>query len=412
MMCVHSTIEVDVMKRSLIIGSVALSIAATVSGCGKTQHTATTALPSSVPPPNVTTSRVGRTTLVDTYEATGTVNAKATTQVSANLLGRIISISVSEGDKVKKGQVLVEIDKRGMEAQLEKAAAGLREAQASLVEWENSIGGMDAAVKTAEANERLADVTFARFKELHRRKSVSGQEYDDAKSKFDAAASELDRAKAGARTNISKKGQILARIDQAKAEVANSKVYKSYSRVVSPVSGVIVKKFAEPGSTASPGVPLLSIEDDSQYRLEAAVAESHSRSVHLGDRVSVRIDTIGPDEVEGKVVEILPTTEAESRSYTVKIELPPHPYLKTGLHGIARFEISQREIIAIPKTAIVRRGQLTGIFIVASDGTARFRLVTTGRMSQGMVEILSGVNEGDEFVSSDPGRLNDGIKVR
>ena len=398
------------MKRILIPSSIVVAIATAAAGCGKKQTPTTVA--AADPISNVRVSKIGRSSFAETYEATGTVNAKTTTQISANLLGRVNSIVVNEGDAVKKGQLLVEIDDRDAQALLEKAQAGLREAQASLVEVDNSTAAANAAVKTAEANRKLADVTFDRYRELYGRGSVSGQEYDEALARSNTAMSELERAKANVQTINSKKAQINARIEQAIADISNSKVRASYSRIVSPVSGVIVKKFVEPGAMASPGVPLLSIEDNSRYRLEVAVGESRSELVHVGDRVNVRIDALGAGDVMGIVAEILPTSDAASRSYTVKIDLPASPLLRTGLYGLARFPLAQKESITVPQTAMVQRGQLTGVYIVGPDGTVRFRIVTTGKTSDGMVEVLSGINEGDEVASSDPGKLNDGTKVR
>ena len=407
-MSAHSSVEVIIMNRQYILVSVAIALLAV--GCGK-QHAAKTTA-SVAPVPNITITKVGRSSVAQTYEATGTVNAKTTTQVSSNLLGRINSITVSEGDTVRKGQTLVEIDGREAQAQVEKAQAGLKEAQASLVELDNSTAAANAAVRTAEANKHLADVTFSRYKELYQRRSVSGQEHDEALSKANAAASELERAKANLQAVVSKRAQIKARIEQAKAEIANSRVYASYSRIVSPVSGVIVKKFVESGATASPGVPLLSIEDNSHYRLEAAVAESYSKLVHLGDRVNVRIDAVGTGDLPGIVAEVLPISDAGSRSYTVWIDLPANTLLRTGQYGVAQFLLAQKESITIPQAAIVQRGQLTGIYVVGPDGTVRFRIITTGKATGDIVEVLSGVNEGDDVASSPTGQLIDGAKVR
>ncbi len=398
------------MKKTFVLVSVVVVFASLGVGCGKKQEAKTTTGVAMIP--NVTIIKAHRSSLADAYEATGTVNAKSTTHVSANLLGRINSITVSEGDSVRKGQTLVEMDNREARSQVEKAQAALSEAQASLIELDNSTVAASAVVRTAEANKQFVDVTFARYKELYSRRSASGQEYDDAHSRSGAARSELERAKAEVQRIISKRGQVNARIEQAKAEIANANVYASYSRIVSPVTGVIVKQFAEPGAMATPGVPLLSIEDNSKYRLEVAVAESNSKLVHIGSRVDVRIDAIGTNEISGTVVEVLPTSDAASRTYTVKIDLPANQSLRTGQYGVARFIYSQKEAITVPQAAIIQRGQLAGVYTVASDGTIRFRIVTTGMISEGTVEVLSGVSEGDEIVSSDASKLNDGVKVR
>lgn len=396
-------------KKAVLIVSIAAS-AIIAAGCGTSEPVKRDEAASEIR--NVAITKVTRSTVADYYEATGTVKAKTNTQVSPNMMGRIVSFPVAEGDTVSRGQLLVEIDSADARTRIEKANAGLEEALAGMGEIDRSIDAANAAVKTAEANRQLADVTFGRYKELFDRRSATAQEYDEARSKAQMAASELDRAKANVQVINSRRKQLNARIEQAKADIANAKVYEGYSRIVSPVSGVIVQKLAEAGSTASPGVPLLSIEDNSQYRLEAAVEESRTRSVRIGGRVEVRIDAIGAENILGTVAEITPSADAASRSFTVKINLPADARLRTGQYGLARFPTAQKEAITVPMTAIVTRGQLTGVFGVTANGTAQFRIVTTGTESDGMIEILSGLSEGDEIVASDTATLTDGVRVR
>lgn len=398
------------MKRKYALITV-LAMTVLAAGCSKEKGSEANSQPAAEVK-NVAIIKVSRSSIEDFYEATGTVKAKTTTQVSANVMGRILSFPAAEGDMVSRGQVLVEIDSSESRTQLAKAQAGLQEAQAALVEVARSVDGANAGVRTAEANKQLAETTFGRYKELYERKSASAQEYDEAKSRLSAATSELERARANVQTILAKNKQINARIDQAKAEIANTKVYEGYSKIVSPVSGVVVKKFAEAGATAAPGAPLLSIEDNSQYRLEAAVEESRSRSIRVGSRVNVKIDALGEGEFMGTIAEILPTSDAASRSYTVKIDLPANSALRTGLYGLARFPVAQKEATTVPQNAIFQRGQLTGVYVVGADGKVNFRIVTTGKTSEGMVEILSGVSEGDEIAASDVERLSDGTKVR
>ena len=399
------------MKKKFVLIAAVIILTTVIVSCSK-EKASDSNQQTNAEVKNVGTVKVARSSIEDFYEATGTVKAKTTTQVSANLMGRIISFPAAEGDTVSRGQTLVEIDSSESRTQLQKAQAGLKEAQASLVEVERSVDGANAAVRTAEANKQLAAVTFGRYKELYERRSVSAQEFDEARSRLNAATSELDRARANVQTILAKNKQINARIDQAKAEIATTKVYAGYSRILSPVSGIVVKKFAELGAIAAPGSPLLSIEDNSQYRLEANVEESRSKLIHIGNRVNVRIDAIGQGECLGTIAEILPTSDAASRSYIVKIDLPANPLLRTGLYALARFPDAQKEAITVPQTAIVQRGQLTGLYVVGADGTVHFRIVTTGKTSEGMVEILSGVSEGDEVASSSTEGLSDGTRVR
>ena len=399
------------MKKKIVAIAVLVSSLIAFSSCGKRQDTAVNE-PAAPELTNVAVTKVTRSSVADYYEATGTVKAKTTTQISANLMGRIVSFPVNEGDTVSKGQRLIEIDNRDAQAQLQKAQAGLQEAQASLIEIDRSADAAKEGVKAAESNRQLAEVTFGRYKELYNRRSASGQEFDEAQSKFKTAAAELERARANVTAILSKKAQVNARIDQAKADIANSKVYAGYSRIVAPVSGIVVKKFAESGAMTSPGVPLLVIEDNSQYRLEVAVEESNSKLIHIGNRVNVSIDALGQGEFSATVAEIMPSADAASRSYTVKIDLPANASLKSGLYGLARFPVAQKEAIAIPQSAIVQRGQLSGVYVVGPDGIAQFRIVTTGKTAEGVVEVLSGLSEGDDIATSDVDRIKDGARVR
>lgn len=399
------------MKKFILIFVLVISLFF-VASCGKKEEAEKKTEMPLAEALNVPTAKVTLGSMEDFYEATGTVKAKTTTQVAANMMGRITSIPFIEGSSVSRGQVLVEIDNRESKTQLEKANAGIKEAQAALIEIDKSVVVANAAIKTAEANKMLAEKTFARIKELYERRSASGQEFDEAQSKLKMATSEVERAKANIPAILSKKEQINAKIAQANADIKNINVHESYSKITSPVSGIIVKKFAENGAIASPGMPLLSIEDNSQYRLEAAVEESQSKLARIGNRVSVKIDALGEGEFFGVISEVLPSADAASRSYTVKIDLPANALLKTGLYGLARFQIAGKSAIMVPNTAIVQRGQLSGVFVISPEGVAQFRIVTTGKIGDGLVEILSGLSEGDEFVSTDIHRVNDGVKIR
>lgn len=395
--------------KKILLPIIALSLLA--AACGSKEDTAPAKKPEA-PTVNVPLARVSKSSMNNFYEATGTVRAKSTTEVSANTMGRIVALRVAEGDVVTRGQLIVEIDSRETQTQQRKAFAGLEEARAALVEIDRNASAANAAVKTAESQRELAEQTFARFKELYERRSASGQEFDEAKSRLKTATSEVDRAKLNVEALISKKQQINARIRQAQADIDSTKVYEDYSRITAPVSGVVVRKYVEQGAIAAPGVPLLSIEDNSQFRLEAAVDESKLALVRIGERAGVRIDALGAGEFYGTVAEITPSADATSRSSIVKIDLPPNAQLKSGLYGAAQFPLAAKESISIAQSALVMRGQLSGVYIVTADGTAQFRIVTTGSTSDGAVEILSGLAEGDEYVSADAARVTEGARLK
>ncbi len=384
-------------------------MAMTVAACGKKPEVAAEKLPTVK---GARVERVSMSPIEDYYEATGTVRSKTTTVLSSKVMGVVTSLRAREGDRVRAGQVLIEIDNRDASAQLQKAEAGLRQSQEGLAEVEQAINAAKSAQSAADASKRLADSTYARYRALLERKSVSPQEFDEAKAKEEMAEAETRRAADTLKMLAARRQQALAQIDQARAEVANARVYLSYARIASPISGVVVAKQTETGSTAMPGAPLLTIEDGSRYRLEVAVEESRLGKIGMGQQARVRIDALGADDLEGGVSEIAPAADPMSRSYTVKIDLPARQGLRSGLYGVARFTSGRKQAMVVPRKAVVERGQLVGVFVVDDASVARLRLVKTGKSYGENVEVLTGLSDGERIVVDGVANVKDGVKVQ
>ncbi len=350
----------------------------------------------------------------DYYEAVGTVRAKNSSVVAAKVMGNIVALHVREGDTVRAGQTLIEIDNRDAGIQLQKTQAGVREVQDSLEEIDRSILAAESAHAAAQANETLAKTTFKRYEMLFERRSVSPQEFDEVRTKYEVAKAESERADRLLQASSARQKQMKARIDQAKADVANARVYVGYSRIVSPINGVVVTRQADVGYMAMPGMPLLTIENSSRYQLHASVEESQLVKIRLRDQTRVLLEALDNKELLGTVEEIVPAADPATRSYVVKIGLlnADGSQLRSGLYGKARFIIGQRNILAIPQTAVSKQGQLVGVFVVDQSGVARLRLVKTGSAVGDRVEVLSGLNEGEEIIAEGITSLRDGIRVR
>jgi RND family efflux transporter MFP subunit len=354
----------------------------------------------------------------DFYVAAATVRSKTTSVLSSRIIGYIVAIQVREGDRVRAGQLLVEIDNRDAAAQLQRAQAGLREGQEMLRETERLIQANESAKTAAEAEQSLAASTFNRYQALLERKSVSQQEFDEAQARYRAKTAEVERTKEMLLSVQAKKEQVLARIDQAKAEISQAQIAVDYGRILSPLQGVVTQKHGEVGALAAPGTPLLTLEDDARYRLEAIVEESRLGKIRLGDSVRVSIDALGGEEWTGRVGEIQPTADPASRSSMVKIDLPESlvkkasgTNLRSGLYGKARFAVGKKEIITIPHKAIFQRGQLLQVFAVDSSQIARLRLINTGKIYGERIEVLSGLGEGEKIIVEGVERVNDGNRV-
>jgi len=365
-------------------------------------------------PQKVKIEKVQASPVEDTYEAMGTVRSKTISVLSSKVLGRIVSIPVREGDRVKAGQLLLEIDDREMKAQLQKSRAGLKETQYALDEMEKAIRGGEAEKKAADARLALASSTLDRFKGLFERRSVSSQEFDEVQTKNTAAKADADQASERLQALLAKKNQIIARIDQAKADTANAEAFLSHTRILSPIDGIVTTKPADLGQMAAPGTHLLSVEDESHYRLEALVEESRISRIHLGDTVSVSIDALGQKPMAGQVSEIVPALDPASRSTIIKIDLrasDSSTLFQSGLFGKARFNTGAKQVLTVPVQSVLERGQLTFVYVVDPAKIAHMRLIQTGKRYGDRVEILSGLSEGDPVVLEPLPAVKDGAAV-
>ncbi len=335
-------------------------------------------------------------TVEDSFESVGTVKAIRSAVLSSKITGTIIAVPVREGDRVKKGQALAEIDPRDLRAELQAARAAVEEAN-------SAIGAAESAVTSARGEKDLAESTFKRYQPLVGKGSVTPHEFDEVSAKQKIADAQLNRAEDNLRGARARKAAALAKVSSAETLLG-------YTKIVSPFDGVVTAKSAETGALASPGAPLLTVEQSGAYRLEAQVGESSLANVKMGMRVPVSLSSINA-ELTGKVVEIVPAADPQSRTFTVKLELPSHPLLHSGLYGKARFVRGKTTALLVPSAALVEQGQLVGVYVVDDSGLARLRLVTTGKRYDDKLEILSGLTAGERIVIRGTEKVSNGSRV-
>ena len=330
-----------------------------------------------------------------TYEAVGTVRPRASAVIASKVMGYAREVKVHLGDSVSAGQLLVVIDARDLDA-------AWRQAQAARDEANSAISEANSAVASAEANLDLVKSTFRRLEDLYSKKSISDQEFDEAGAKLKVAKAAYEMA-------ASRRTQLSAKIHQADEAVAVAEAMRSYSQIRAPFAGTVIEKPVEQGTLAAPGAPLLTIEQVGELRLEVPVEEGFLASTRVGQPVTVKLDSFD-QTITARVTEIVPSVDAASRAFIVKIDLPNVPRLRSGVYGRAQFARGTRRIIAVPAAAVTSQGQVESV-LVAEEGFARVRLVTTGQRQNDLVEILSGLNPGESLVSPRPAGLDDGARV-
>ncbi|WP_298433226.1 efflux RND transporter periplasmic adaptor subunit, partial [Geobacter sp.] len=201
-----------------------------------------------------------------------------------------------------------------------------------------------------------------------------------------------------------------ARLAAAREGARAAGVVAGYTRITSPLAGVVTAKQAERGMTVFPGTPLLTVEEGGSFRLEAAVPESGIGRVKVGARVPVAIEG-GGVAATGRVAEVVPAADPGSRTFTVKIDLDGAG-LKSGMFGRVFIPSGERQGIAVPKGAVVERGALTSVWVVDGGGIVRMRLVKCGKPLGERVEILSGLSAGDRVVTGGMEKVTEGARIQ
>ena len=333
-------------------------------------------------------------TLPETRITTGTVRATTVSPLSAKVMGNVTRLLVSEGQRVRAGDLLVEIDDREARARAAQATAGSGEV-------DQAIAGAVAAVSAAEANAALTDATYRRFSALRARGSASAQELEEVAARKSGADAHLEQAKRG-------RDALLARRAQARAGLSEAETFLSHSSVRSPIDGMVTARMVDPGAQAAPGMLLVTVEDDAHYRVETTVDEVLAAGVHPGDTVTI---DGGTKPFAARVTNVVPVVDPGTRSALVKIDLPQHSGLRSGAFVHVVFTVGSRSGITVPSSAVTRRGQLASVFIVGKDGVARMRLVTLGEPQGERVEVLSGVDPGETIVPRLVNGIRDGVRV-
>jgi len=331
------------------------------------------------------------------YEAVGAVAPETGAAISARVMGQVREVRVHEGQHVKKGNILIVLNGKTISAQVDQAKAGLDQAKK----------GLEAArsmVKAASARAKLSEQTYKRYQALLKTDSVSRQEFDEVESAYLASSAALDQSRS---MEEAAKGAI--KQSQAALAAANSRF--SDTIIKAPYDATILDKKVEPGDMATPGRPLLTLEKTGAFEVRTVLPESQINSIQPGDMVSIIIDALGDAHVSGTIRTIEPSADPATRSFAIKISLPIFSGLKSGLFARVRVIAGRSGMIMIPDTAMVSQGELRGVFIVDPQHMARFRLIRPGRRFGDLVEILSGLNEGEQIIVKPDYAIKNGVKV-
>lgn len=310
----------------------------------------------------------------DILSFSGNIEAEIHSNISTRIMGQIAKIHVVPGQKVNQGDMLMNIKSNDIKAKKSQVNANL------------------TAAKSAFTN---AEKDYKRYNTLFSKGSASQKEMDDITTHYNMTKANLKAVK-----------QMGKEVDEL----------LRYADIRAPYSGVITKKYMNEGDMASPGMPLLAIEKNGGFIVKARVPESEIVLVKKGDKVKVKIKAMGDIMVEGEISEVNPSAIYTGNQYEARVVLKPSKdvldKIFTGMYVSVLLSKGGIPAIMVPKDVLIKRGQLTGVYVISLSGTAMLRWVRTGKSIGDKIEILSGLSDGDKYIRSYKGKLYDGAVVK
>lgn len=300
----------------------------------------------------------------------GVVTARQVADISSQVAAPIASIQVHEGDAVRKGQVLIRLSSASLQAAADQSKSQLQAAAKEQA--------------AADSQKNLAAATYARYATLNERHSVTPYEFDQVKAQLEAASA-ASQASA-------------AQVTAAEAAMRGAEAVNAYTTLRAPFSGVITKKFVDAGGMASPGTPLLQLEDATEREANLQVNEASLGEFRVGSPVQVLINGSTP-ALSGKVQEIVPGGDPAAHSFTVKIGLPPGRGIYSGMTANVLVPGPQKSLLLLPSSAIRRRGELDSVLALDPSSIAQIRYVSLGQQQGSQVDVISGLNPGDRILA-------------
>ena len=289
--------------------------------------------------------------IAGTEQVPGSVIAKQNTQISSHVMAQVEQLKVRAGDKVAKGDLLIMLKQDDFKAALAQSSANINAVQASLTQ---------------------AKKQLARMIDLNAQGLVSVSELDDAKAKFE---------------------NLTANLAVAKQQQTQAQVSLNYTRITAPISGVVVERLTEPGDTATPGKPLITLYNPLQLQLEFNVREQQAVKLRVGDSLNVVLPSLDIT-TPATVSEIVPVADSAARSLLIRLEADAQLGLMPGLYAQLQLPIKSTQGVLIDPRWVHEFGQLNMVYVLENETLVK-RFVRLGSIINNQQHVIAGLKEGD-----------------
>ena len=378
-----------ISKYSAFIRIVAIGLMLLIYGCqnSDSEEKITPTGIKVVEPPIVKVVTVKKGDISVPLVATGTIFPEYESKIGPKISGTVEIVYVDEGDKVQKGQPLVQLDQKNWLIVVRQGQAAVRVAEAQLKEAEVKVENLKKERK------RLAN--------LFKKNVISQQKYDDIDTAYSMAVTGIE--------------VIRAQIFSARENLAMAEQKLRDTVIIAPFSGLVVKRFINQGEYVStmPPSPLFLIMNIDKVKTEIGLPEIHMARIHIGNPVDVTADTYPGIIFKGTVSTINPMVDPVSRAFTVKVEIPNKDHrLKPGMFARVKIYLTiHKGALIVPFKSVMKRAGATVVFVI--DGNrVRLRAVTAGITNEREIEVIDGLIEGEGVVIEGHYGMADKTEVR
>lgn len=345
--------------------------------CGMDEKLQTQQAPGGSP---ARTAQVEKTPIA--MEVAGTIRAVNVAELATRAAGTVLQVPVTAGSKVRKGDLLLLVDDRTLLAQEKKVLATQQEVEQAAKEARHHL-------EAAEAQKELASNTFERIRALYEKNAAGKQEYEEAVSRKNVAEASWKAA-------TERVAQVESKISQVSSDMEELKANLDYLRILAPFDGVVTSVPVDEGTFANPGQKLVSMEDPDSYQILFSVEQELLPAVTKNKTVSVKIPALSADMYSARISEVSPSLDSDTRTIRIKANLPRIAQIRSGLSGVVLLQMESRSGIWIPQEFLKRVNDIETVMVRQEESWTRI-LVKSGKEQGGKVEILSGLNEGDEI---------------
>lgn len=366
--------------------------------------------------PKVAAIRAARQQVVQTVVASGLVQTPKRVEIGSQITGTVRAVPVEEGQTVKRGVVLVVIEDTEFRAAFDQAKAAIAQAEAKLKQISDVLlPSAEEQLAQAEANLLNARQTFERIDKLRANGFASNSQYDDAKKTLDVALTQQRMARLQVATNRPDGSDYLlavTQLEQAKANLRTAQSKLDYTTIEAPVDGTLITRNVEAGTVVQPGRILMLLSPSGDTQLVVQIDEKNLRYLALGQSALASADAYPNDRFAAKLVYINPGVDSQRGSVEVKLDVvDPPSYLRQDMTISVDIEVGRKaDAIAIPLSLVRDAASDHPTVLKLVNGHVTRQAVTLGLRGGGLVEVASGLAEGDVVVAQGTARI--GARVR